>query len=520
MKTETVQKQTKTAAIVPDISLMKKMASISGTIPSRIMELVDNSIDAKLPGVPVEIDVNVMKKGQQYAIEIIDNGHGMSEIVARSFFQLGKSQKTGKRKIGRFGLGSKVAILGIGDTCRVLTSPHNEPYSVEIDFDIRKFKDWSIDYRVKEAPREEHGTKIRIENVTVRIGDMDRFLNRLHEHFSKTYKHFLDSKKAIIRINGKKVEPLEIEILPGFFQKFSFEVQGKKVFGWAGAMKEAGTNWKFGFDLINNGRIIKSNDLLSRQAHTSLARLVGEIHLDDFKTDIHKTDFLRDDPVFQEMQDTLINEVLADLISKISKLTNREVFSKYQTDMNVMSKALNRVVRSYDFLRNIDLDEGVLQLLKKKARQERMKTAVTKDDEMTIEQLDELLEMVEQHQKNKKEDEEHKEKKERPRKTNPNVGLVIEEPIAVSLGEDQPAKRWISFEREDGVHLQIEINLDHPAYVNEDEVAVLVRNEVLESVAEFILKEEKKQLGLMEDEVERLHRIKDMLVRHSIQDIS
>jgi hypothetical protein len=249
---------------------------------------------------------------------------------------------------------------------------------------------------------------------------------------------------------------------------------------------------------------------------------VGEIHLDEFSTDIHKTDFLRDDPTFSEMQDELVTNVLSNLIEKVTKLTNREVFNKYQFDMNVVSKTLNRVVRSYDFLRNIDLDEGVLDLLKKKIRRERIKVAEKNVDDsvLTIEQLDEFLDMVESKERETDEtqsEDEQTPKKKRERKINPNIGLIIEEPVPVSLGEEHPPKRWIVFDKEDGTHLQIDINLDHPIYHKEEEVAVIVRNIVLESVAEFIFKEEKKKSDIIEDEIERLNRIKDMLVRHSFK---
>lgn len=509
----------KSAEIVPDISLMKKMASISGTINSRIMELVDNSIDAKIPDEKLTVCVNVTKRGSKQSIEIIDDGSGMTEEIASHYFQLGKTQKLGQKKIGRFGLGSKVAILGIGNSCKVETQPLNEDYSIHIDFDIDNFKDWVIDYRVKKSRANIHGTKIKIENLTVRIGDTERFCSRLYEHFAKTYKHFIEKGEIIIKVNGKKVKPIPVDLIPGFFKEFDFESEsGKKVSGWAGAKKEAGTNWQFGFNLINNGRIIKSNDLLNRQAHTSLARLVGEIHLDDFPTDIHKTDFMRDTEEWNLMQETLMNDVLNELLIKISQLTNREVFSKYQADMDVVSRTLNKVVRDYDFLRNIDLDEGVLELLRQKARKKRMKNKEKKDDEITLEQIDELLEMVEKKkEENQSTNDENDLRPKKPRRKTTQIGLVIEEPIPVSLGEGHPPKRWVVFDKEDGTHLKIEVNLDHPIYQKEEEVAILVRNVVLESVAEFILREEKRTSGIFEDEIERLNRIKDMLVRHSVK---
>lgn len=506
--------------ITPDVSLLKKMACISGTVSNRIMELVDNSIDAKVEGKPLLIDVNIVKKGTKQYIEVIDNGTGMDEFTARNYLKLGKSDKAGQSKIGRFGLGAKVAVLGLGDACQVYTTPIEQPYAVEINFNIHKFQDWKIQYQVKEEKKPSHGTKVRITNLTIRLGDIQKFSERLSQHLSKTYKHFLLKEDVVIRINGTKVKPAVVELLDDFYQEFDFEIDGKRVYGWAGAMKEAGTNWKFGFELINNGRIIKSNDLLNRQAHTSLARLVGEIHLDDFETDIHKTDFMRETEAFQSMQERLLEKELTSLISKISKLTNGEVFEKYQTDLGQVSKTLNKVLRSYDFLSNLDIEEGVFKQLKKKIKAKKEKVLEKEVPKEVEEELDEILEFIaEMEEKFCKEEEPEEEKPKKERKPRTNSGLIINDPVGISLGESEIPRRWSIFEQENSVTINIEVNLDHPSYQQleeEESVRVLMKNAVLDSVAEFILQEEKKQSGFMEEEVDRLNRIKDMLIRHSL----
>lgn len=515
------------ADITPDISLMKKMASISGTIPSRLMELVDNSIDARIPGQKLRIDVNIIKRGTKQHIEVIDNGAGMTELVARSFFRLGDSQKGGKRKIGKFGLGAKVAILGLGNTCKIDTHPQNESYCIGINFDIQAFKDWKIRYKVRDNETNKRGTKIRIDNLTVRIGNTKRFCERIQEQFAKAYKHFIESGEVELYVNGTPVTTFNVDLIPELHKEFDFTLRsGKRVHGWAGAMKKAGQNWKFGFDLISHGRIVKANDFLTRQAHTSLARLTGEIHLDDFPTDVHKTDFLRDNDDFQEMQVMLIEQELADLITKITRLTNREVFTKYQNDMHDVSKMLNRVIRNYDFLNHIDIEGGIFQDLKSKAEKERnkekkKKIEEPKDADSFFEELNQMLqedatdteEVDETLMEEEKEPEKQKEIKKKP-----PTGLIIEEPVGISAGVEQPSRRWVSDEFTNGVRLLVEVNLDHPTYQEDNDLStsVYMKNAVMDSVAEFILQEEKKQNGLVEDEIDRLNRIKDMLIRYSM----
>lgn len=497
----------KTADITPDVSLLKKMASVAGSIPSRLMELIDNSIDAKIPGKLLEISVTISKSKHPYII-VEDNGHGMDETTSQSFFRLGDSNKAGKKKIGQFGIGSKIAILGLGDRCSVLTTAIGEPYAIDFHFDVNKFINWNIDYYTKDESPEVHGTRIRIDDLTIRIGDVDRFAKRISEQMSKTYKHFLSSGDVIIKINEQCIYPYEVMLLDGYYQEFDFLIQGKRVHGWAGAANQPGVNWKFGFDLVSNYRIVKSNDMLTRHAHTSLSRLVGEIHLDDFAVDIHKTDFIRHNLYFEKMQDRLFDKELSGLLTKISRLTNIEVHSEYDGNMEILSKSLMKIVGSYDFLRNLDIDEGVLEHLKTRSRKDRIKRQLKRSDELSLEELDELVDRLKIPKGNKESS------GGRSSKSSPKIGLLIDEPSALSMGVDHPAKQWNAVEKEDGLHLSIEINLDHPMFNNTSEIGTHLKSAMTESVAEFIFREEKKQSSIIEDDVERLNLIKDLLFRH------
>ena len=499
----------KLADVTPDISLMKKMASISGSIPSRLMELIDNAVDARIEGEVLHVDVTIGQKGKKQWITVADDGVGMTVSEAERFFRLGDSQKQGNKKIGRFGLGSKVAILGLGDTCHIETSPLHETYSVQFDFDIHRFRDWKVQYVTKEKKEDRHGTVIQIHNLTIRIGKLEKFTERLHDLFAKAYKHFIESGTLVLNVNNRTVRVQTLDLIPGLYQEFDFTIEGRRVYGWAGATKQAGTNWRFGFDLISNGRIIKANDFLSRQAHPTLARLTGEIHLDEFETDIHKTDFMRDGNLFHKMQEKLIGEILTDLLGKISRLTNREVFERYQGDMVRISKVLNKIVTSKSFLDNIDIETGVFKQLKARAKAKAKEKPLSPTQAETEEKelLRELTSLTKEFKEPKK-----------PPAPKKRHGFVIEEPVGVSAGVDMPPRRWVVDKSDEAAILTVEVNLDHPSYQEKEgeSASVFMKNAVLESVAEFILTEEKSQSDLIEDEIERFNCIKDMLIRHSL----
>lgn len=513
MVTKMLENQTQKASIVPDVSLMKKMASYNGTIVSRILELIDNSIDAKIEDENLDIKVRVTKLASgEKKISVIDNGTGMDEERASKFFRLADSPKIDGKKIGRFGLGAKIAILGLGDKVKIRTTQKGSEEMIEINFDVNKFSSWEIKYEKKKAKKEEHYTKIEIEDLTVRIGDIKKLEKRLSEAIGKTYKHFINDDDIEIKVNQTVVQATEAEIIDDYYEEFDFEVNGKRVHGWAGAMKTAGKNWKFGFDLINNKRIIKSNDFLTRQAHTSLARLTGEIYLDEFQTDVHKTDFIRDNKDFQEMQRILIEEKLDSLIAKVSKLTNRDVFMKYQDKMQSLSKVLDKVMKDGDFFNFLDLSEDIFEFIGNRKK--------VSDDGEGFKKLRLSLEAtpVEKEENEKEEHETKNEKKENekpPKKTKSKVGFYVDEPEFVSIGQENDSKRWETVEEEDGLHLKVEINMDHATYQTETEAEAFIKNAIIDSIAEFIVKEEEKNNELHDDTITRLNNIKDTIIRYS-----
>ena len=114
------------ASIVPDVSLMKKFASVNGTIVSRVMELVDNSIDAKIDNEILEVDIKIIKNASGNKIVVKDNASGMDEERSSKFFKLADSPKRDGKKIGRFGLGAKIAILGLGNKAKIRTAGRAE----------------------------------------------------------------------------------------------------------------------------------------------------------------------------------------------------------------------------------------------------------------------------------------------------------------------------------------------------------------------------------------------------------
>jgi len=228
------------------------------------------------------------------------------------------------------------------------------------------------------------------------------------------------------------------------------------------------------------------------------------------------------------MQEQLLNDEIADMITNISKLTSREVFEKYHRDMKQVSTKLNKVLNSYEFLNQLDIEDGIFKKMKRKKQtanesKENKQTqsfVPEQQKEETYEDLfaDLLNTSAKEEYIEVEVEEEVPVETEKPRRKKVQSGLVVEEPIGVSAGYEQPPRRWSAVEKGDAMYLNVEVNIDHPSYTSLDEgrIAVQMQNAVMDSVAEFILEEEKKQSVYVESDVERLNQLKDMLIRCSV----
>src|SRR3989344_8460939 len=102
--------------ITPDKSLMIKIGQKNYRIQEAIAELVDNSVDARLPNEKLLIDISL--SGDKIILE--DNASGMDEEMFTDAVILGKSSK--QNKLGLYGLGLKTACMNLGKKFTIISS--------------------------------------------------------------------------------------------------------------------------------------------------------------------------------------------------------------------------------------------------------------------------------------------------------------------------------------------------------------------------------------------------------------
>src|SRR5437016_4118744 len=99
--------------ITPDVSLLQKAGEVNYKVPQAIAELVDNAIDARIPGRKLTVEVTTGQRDGQKQISVVDNGGGMTQGEAEKAMVMAHSTKD-QGKIGKYGLGMKTACSNLG----------------------------------------------------------------------------------------------------------------------------------------------------------------------------------------------------------------------------------------------------------------------------------------------------------------------------------------------------------------------------------------------------------------------
>lgn len=283
--------------ITPHVSLLAKSGQAGHSVAEAVSELVDNSIDARIGNRKLHVSVTYDVRNK--LIEAEDDGAGMSrESLARALV-LGLSAKSGD-KIGRFGLGMKTACTSLGRRFTVASSRADDFYEAVADYDEDSFiasGEWKLPIRRRKKVRE-HGTLISIESERVYHGLSQSLIRNL----GWTFRHFIADGLLELRVNGELVEPPQHQVDIESILPLNGQVAGRQVRGWVGLLIVSSQRGWYGFDVIRHRRVIRRHEKIAFQAHPQTARIVGELHLDEFETNNLKTDFIRETDEWRELE--------------------------------------------------------------------------------------------------------------------------------------------------------------------------------------------------------------------------
>src|ERR1700750_3437176 len=241
--------------ITPDVSLIQKAGAVNYKIPQALAEFPDNSIDDRLDGKKVTVEITVGQRAGKKRIVIADDAKGMTKDELSKAMVMAHSKK-GHDEIGKFGLGMKTACSFLGSKFTIVTATKSSKQALRLVYDEETFienGEWSLDIEEVEKPFK-HGTVIEIEDLKVNLyaGVKDAILSK----FGKTFKHFVAAGDAEILVNGDAVIPHIPDTIKGNDVELSFEVNGKPVRGWVGLATEGSGKSQYGFDLVRHNRVL------------------------------------------------------------------------------------------------------------------------------------------------------------------------------------------------------------------------------------------------------------------------
>jgi hypothetical protein len=339
--------------ITPDVSLLPKSGEVNYRIAEAIAELVDNSIDERLSGKKLHVEIKLSQRGGEKHIIVTDDASGMTPAQSRDAMILAKSTKK-PGKIGEFGLGMKTACSNLGAHFEILTSTKEAKKATKITYDEAQFLKrgkWEIEQEEVEKPFD-HGTRITVSKLKVNQypGTKDTVLKK----FGNIFKYFIASGDVEIVVNDDPVVPSYRETLDDYDTKIDFEVNNKRVVGFATLLKTGAPTSGYGMTLIRHKRVISENEKLGFSAQAGLTRLYGELHLDDWPVNNNKTDFRRDTTDWDEME-KILNEHLVELKRESRRMAHPgKLKGKDKAEVDTFTEDVKKALRSDDLHQDLD----------------------------------------------------------------------------------------------------------------------------------------------------------------------
>lgn len=291
--------------VLPDKSLMPKLGLGGYSIPQAVAELVDNSIDARIEGRKLHVKIRV----ERSSITVQDDGAGMNAEKLKNAFRLAHSDKKGK--LGEFGLGLKTACTSLGKRFDVKSSPEGDEsiYHMWYDEDDwlgRSHDQWELPFAKdpKGNPRG-HGTEVIVGRLRIQTKGL---VTRLRNDLSKRFYPYISSHQVEIRVNRKRCRPARIDLIDRSQKEFEIFVRGNRIHGWYGLLKHGSQRGYYGFHTYRRGRMITTYHKIGIPEHPTMARIVGEIHLDHVPVTHNKREFIEESKEFQDAVKALTEE--------------------------------------------------------------------------------------------------------------------------------------------------------------------------------------------------------------------
>ena len=283
-----------------------------------VLELIDNAVDSRVAGRPLELDLAVHPG--RLVLEII-GGTGMSPAaIERDYLRWGASSKRAGDRIGRYGQGGKAAIGHLGNRFEVVASAAGDEHAY--GFEDPAYRDRAR-LRTYDLHARKKAVAAHLGYVRIEIGEVDRKLDprRLAERLAETYRPILEAGEVRMVVNRAPIAPRPWALDER--HDVSVRAAGRLVRGWWGflpdppppGMPEAGVR------LYHLGRLVGAPEWFGHPtpaAHPALNRLVGEVELPHVPVTMNKADVDRGSEVWAAVEARL-HALLAPAVRRLTR---------------------------------------------------------------------------------------------------------------------------------------------------------------------------------------------------------
>jgi hypothetical protein len=282
-----------------------------------LLELLDNAIDSRIPGRPLEVDL-VLRPGAISLTVVGGTGMGPRELE-REYLRWGGSSKRVGERIGRFGQGGKAAIGHLGARFAITASRAGEPQAWGIVDEAYRDRRRLRTYELLEHPKP---VDPGLGYVRIEIGDVDRKLEprRVTARVGDAYRPLLASGELVLRIDRAPVMPTDWPVEER--HEFSVRAGGRLVHGWHGLLSDPPpAAIEGGLRLYHLGRLVGAPEWFGHPGpavHPALNRLLGEVELPHVAVTLNKSDVERGSPEWEAVE-VRMHRLLAPVIRRLTR---------------------------------------------------------------------------------------------------------------------------------------------------------------------------------------------------------
>ena len=494
----------------PPAGIMNVFSRLNYKPHYAIAEFVDNSTqsyflhrDELQKSAPnFKLNIVVTHDPRERTLTIEDNAFGMERD--RFLDAITLDAKNGEQQNSRneFGMGLKTAASWFGNVWSVTSTAYGSPNRYTAVVDIPHFQESGesdIEIRVEPAPLWEHGTTIRITQITKTMGS--RSIGKTRAMLASMYRRDLSSGEVCINVNDQDIAFEDYPILR-FIDKewkkdldFSFEFLDKiyRITGFVGIMNPAGFP-KSGFALFRRNRVIiggedqnyKPHEIFGASNSQVALKLFGELNVDDFPVNQANDGFVWHDGLEDEFL-TQLKIQIQDYISiarmSIKERTREEQYSSEHSER--VEDEVSRAIENLN-LTNLSADEDYRA------------GDYDEADDSPRSLFDGCDGVVRQFVSEMNEDNQRPSDFQSAERTyTVRLNDVATRIIHVSW-EIGSSTRWIHVVKNDDESLGVTINVNHPffkPYSNEDEFQVVLEKFVIA----FVVAEETAKLNSTSD---------------------